>query len=737
MSRTIGRLIRAVGAAVVLLVALAALPTALIVVQGAVAWDWRAMLAQPMSALTAVAAAVGVGWMVWLALVWQVLLDTIAALRGLRRRTMWLPVPLHTAVTAVAGGILLALHALRGGATISAPAGPPTATATATWDAPQPAPSDRDAPPVSPRTDPGLALPGGWLALPVAGAVAAAVALVWVHARRRYSPRPPTGWRRHDPDLVTPAASVRHLLETFRAVVDNGEPDVGPDPDDPTWSDAPPHDPDAGRTPALLDVLPIGELHLTGPGRHDAARGLLVALSAHPGGPPRIVLTADFAAALLGEPHSPTAAASASTPAAGDQHPPDPGVVVFATGAEPDAATPPVDVTPPHPGDPGSGPVPGAARCTIRIAATPGRTACWHVGRDGTVHAVTGRAPDVGRLPVLDRRTTVDILRSLGLLPNPAAAQSPEYDEGRFGHTTAAGVDLTGWPDPPPDTAGEVRRLLLQVLGEVRVLRPHPDGGYSPVLVRRSAAQQILVLLALHRDGRTDDEIQEALWPNVARSVARRRYATTMSELRRALHDAAGRPVLLHHDPAGPPADDTPRRYWLDPAAIQVDVWRLQGLLDAAAATTDRAYRRLLLAAASGMAHGEPAAGWAHEWLRADRERVVRHLLDVHTYLADLEPDDHAALRLLHQALELAPTNEHLHRRVLQRHAAAGDHNGLRRAAATLIEHLTAHNLQPEPATVTLLTTLLTDTGQPPDPPPRTSSGPDMPEGSPDDHSQR
>nr|BFE56438.1 hypothetical protein GCM10020063_009640 [Dactylosporangium thailandense] len=742
--RTLGRALRAAAAAVALLLGLAVLPALLIVVQSTVAWDWRALLGDPQSPATLLALGLGAGWLLWLALLIAVITDAVAAVRGLRRVT-WLPVSLHAAVTAAASGVLLAVYAVRGG-TATTPATAGTVPATATT-----APDAATGPPTAPLPPPpgwaaatavaqGLELPGGWLPLPVATAVGAAVALAWAQRRRDYVPGPPTGWRRNDPDLVAPAASVRHLLRAAHAA-DDGLPDIGTaELGDPAQPDAagPAADPgadggspaaatDPDRAPALLDLLPAGELRLTGPGGHDAARGILVALSALPNGRPRIVRTAGFAAAVLGVPHAPTCSGPPPGHTTGQHKQPTTDVVVFAAGPEPGAAAPVDDR--PAPADPDPSTV-HAVRCTIRVAATPGSGVCWHIARDGTVHALTGPAPTAGRLPILDRRTTRDILTSLGALPPPAADTSqPAPSHHQVDHDIAAANSIEGWPDPPPGTAGQVRRLLIRVLGEVTVLRPHPDGSHSPVSIRRSAGQQILVLLALHRDGLTDSELRQALWPDVPSSAAQRRYATTMSELRRTLHTAAGRPVLVQ-DPADPVRRRHPHR--LDPAAVQVDIWRLQGLLDTAATTDDPTYRRLLLAAAAGVSGGELAAGWTYAWLLEDRERLVRHLLDVATHLADSEPDHHAALRLLHQALQLAPTNEHLHQRVLQRHAAAGDHDGLRRAAATLTEHLTAHSLQPEPATVTLLTTLFTGSPQPTARPPGTGRVmPATPEGNP------
>src|SRR4051812_603387 len=100
--RGLGRLVQAVGATVVVLGVLGVLPTALILVQTAVVWDWRATLAGPPSAVGVFAVLIGVGWGVWLALVVAVVLDAVAAVRGLRG-VMWLPVSLHAAITTTVG----------------------------------------------------------------------------------------------------------------------------------------------------------------------------------------------------------------------------------------------------------------------------------------------------------------------------------------------------------------------------------------------------------------------------------------------------------------------------------------------------------------------------------------------------------------------------------------------------------------------------------------------------------
>jgi two-component SAPR family response regulator len=276
---------------------------------------------------------------------------------------------------------------------------------------------------------------------------------------------------------------------------------------------------------------------------------------------------------------------------------------------------------------------------------------------------------------------------------------------------TGDAPDPGPWPGPPPDEAGEPRRLLVRVLGEPVVLVPHPDGSYSSVHIRRSAGQQILVLLAVHRDGLSGADLKEALWPDVAGHAAHRSFLTTVSELRRTLRAAARQPVLLQRQQTGT-IDGA--WYRLDPDAVQVDVWRLQVLLDAADATTDPIHRHEILNAAAGLylreRSGELAQGWDHEWLAPAREHVARHQIDLHVHLADLEPDHVTAIHLLRRALRGSPTNAAVHARLLHRHAAISDIDGLRRAVATLTEHLAADQLAADPETMRVIDALLANT---------------------------
>ncbi|WP_430788128.1 BTAD domain-containing putative transcriptional regulator [Actinoplanes sp. G11-F43] len=217
----------------------------------------------------------------------------------------------------------------------------PAASASDTADQPQPERSR--------TSSPGISLASGsWLDVGLAAAVAAAIALVWAHRRRRYSPRPLSpDLRLDDPDLapMPPAVTqIRRRLHDDTDTDDHDDADAaaswtppiatptthtlhvsGGDPADPTPledEDEPDEvvtvlpekgahvDADAPRlrpvVPTLTNpaaVWPSSGLGLTGPGAESAARGLLAAALADDdpdAAPSRAVLPSTTAATLLG-----------------------------------------------------------------------------------------------------------------------------------------------------------------------------------------------------------------------------------------------------------------------------------------------------------------------------------------------------------------------------------------------------------------------------------------------------
>jgi DNA-binding SARP family transcriptional activator len=209
-------------------------------------------------------------------------------------------------------------------------------TATASPPTSQPRASDTT------TTDPdGITLPGGWMDLGLATAVAAAGALAWRHRRHRYVPRPLSATPRFDdPDLTPMPPTLRRIKAGLRCrppatpyVDDRPEGGVPADrvrQSDPAVTDGAADDScqqpslddtfaadqaeTGGRplTPAPLTAAdptastwPVAGLGLIGPGASAAARGFLVACLAaddhNPDTHTRVIMPAATAAGLLGD----------------------------------------------------------------------------------------------------------------------------------------------------------------------------------------------------------------------------------------------------------------------------------------------------------------------------------------------------------------------------------------------------------------------------------------------------
>ncbi|MER7008788.1 hypothetical protein ABT297_37895 [Dactylosporangium sp. NPDC000555] len=597
--------------------------------------DGATLVTEPLTAPVLLLAGTVVGWVLW---AWLLSVLVYEVSRRRRRRGpagLRLAVPWHRPVSALAGMLVLLTDASAAYAIppvsgpVTADAAPPTA-ATSSGSA---VPTDATA--ESLIGERGITLGGGWLPLPAAAGVGAALTSLWRHGRRVYRPRPPGRAVREDPAPPTPPTLLAELSDAV-AVADAPPVTIGADPQ--AWL-------------GLAD-LPAGGVGLTGPGAVNAARAILAtAVAAHlaDSGAPAVIATVDDLQTLAG-----TTVAGPGLHTARDL----PEMLDLASRYPADQSSALLLHVQPLPTD-----------ATTQLAATietrpitavlvgpwpPAQT--WHVEADGTVHRPAGTI----RLGVLNQPAAHAILAAVTEAHRITATQTPRLRD-----------ELESQHHGPT-------RLLLQVLGPVDVRTIYPDGSHSSARFRRTAAIKILAYLALHRDGATSDEIKEALWPDVASSLADRRFQVTMSHLRGVLQAAAGVPVL--------PTGQT--RHHLDPATIHVDLWQLHDLLDQAAMNTDEHARRALLHDAIRLDHGELAEGIDADWLYTARESTVRHYIDVYCHLAAAEPDHQRAVDLLRRATRLAPDNEAIHRTLINRLDAAGDVESARRARDTLARHL-------------------------------------------------
>ncbi|GIJ34481.1 hypothetical protein SAMN05216284_114121 [Micromonospora sediminimaris] len=473
----------------------------------------------------------------------------------------------------------------------------------------------------------GIAVPGGWLPRDIADQVTAAAGLIWIRRRRTYRPNPAPQATRADSDLTPLPATVTAIQAATAA-------DPAPTPVE----------------PQPLAVLPSG-LHpegavLAGPGALAAARGLLVTvlLAAPRHHTPQLVITRRAAEKLLGpaahhlQPgpdlriadHNEHAATLLPPPAPTEQRPGKPQALL-------------ITETPP------TGPLADAltAGTTTPIILTPWPAApTWHVDTEGHTHNPRDMSTTGPRVCVLDPTAAADLLTITGHLPPPPPSSNPA-PQPRVPHQTST-------HRAPEDT---ITPLQVRVLGEPALLI-----NGTPLRLRRSAAQQALVFLAVHPNGTDSRHIAEALWPGMPAHRLTGRLYTTLSELRTATR------TITH----GTLIDRTDDRYRLNPTLVQVDLWQFHAAVEHATTTLTApraAWQAVVDAYTADLAHGRT---WP--WLDPHRETIRRTVLDAYAALAAAEPDPKRALAHLQDGLRVDPYNADLHQRTVATLHTLGEH---------------------------------------------------------------
>ncbi|MFV2103159.1 AfsR/SARP family transcriptional regulator [Micromonospora sp. LOL_024] len=600
-------------------------------------WQW---VREPLTEQNLILLLVVLAWALWALVAYLVTATTAtrlwAGVRWLRR--LPLPTPWQATATGMAGAAALTI-----------------ATPTPTLDTSHPdtttstTHTDHDTVEQADPAD-GVSVPGGWLPDGLAEQVSVAAGLVWLRRRRAYLPTRPHHYTGDADDLAPLPATVTAIQTS-----------AGSQPTPPAPAQA------AGMPPFGFPPAGVG---LTGPGAVDAARGLLItALLATMRQPTvEVVITRRAVDMLLG-------------PAAPHLRP-GVGLRIVDTATLP--ATPDATPTPSDRADGGrwvlilDEPPAGSLADTLTTSgvtavalATWPHATTWHVDADGHTHADSTRAGP--RVCVLDAVATTDLLTVTGHLhpPTPDTPTQPQPQvRGRVPRQTA----------PHQDTIHPGKRVLVRVLGQPALL---VDG--TALAIRRTAARQALVFLAVHPDGVDSGVMAEALWPGLPGHRLTARLYTTLSELRTAVRTTTTGIHLI---------DRTGDRYRLHPDHVDVDLWHLHTAVDHAAATlTDHtaAWQAVVDAHTGDLAAGQP---WA--WLDPHRETTRRHILDAYAALATAAPHPRQALAYLQDAIRVDPYNADLHHRAATILTSLGEQAAAADLTARYTRRLTAAGLTPD-----------------------------------------
>ncbi|MFK3980589.1 BTAD domain-containing putative transcriptional regulator [Micromonospora sp. NPDC050397] len=670
--------------------------------------DWpssqqtRSLMAQPLTEQTLTIALALLAWLVWLLLVGTVVIRLIARLRAGARwvRQMPLPTPMQATASGIAGVAVLGVSAN----TTTPQSDTPPPTAAETLDHPsseKPGNQHDQSDSLHRSARDGLVLAGGWVPQSTAEQIAAAGALVWLRRRRSYRPDPSKNPSHDDSDL-TPLPATVTAVQAALAPSPSGGPNAGqPVPTSIEQTTGRPRD---TQSLSLAD-LPTAGLSLTGPGAADAARGMLItALLAglrHPRTPSlvRLITTTPDITMLLGvtdpwvhdvpglhladsvqdavalleaQPHQrpqPDSSPSHTDPPVAV--PDDPLILLIQTPTTSGAAARLTAALRDRDGD----------TIAVLLGAWPQITT-WHVEVTGHSHDVNTPNLAGPRLCVLDAIATTDLLTVIShTQPTQANAhRPPQSKDPQPAPRTVIPRQAPGYDTSPtkPTANPQLQRWKLRILGVPALLC---DG--QTVSVRRSAAMQALVFLAVHRQGATSRQLTEAIWPGVPAHTVTGRLYTTLSELRATIRAASGPDIVHHHHD----------RYQLAQDHLDVDLWRLQAAADEA--TTALVDRSLACQAVVDGYTGELATQQPWPWLDAPRELTRRLVIDAYAVLAAEQHDPHHTLTLLQDAIRVDPLNEDLHRQAVHALAALGNHAAVQELLDNYHRRLTTARLEP------------------------------------------
>jgi DNA-binding SARP family transcriptional activator len=250
-----------------------------------------------------------------------------------------------------------------------------------------------------------------------------------------------------------------------------------------------------------------------------------------------------------------------------------------------------------------------------------------------------------------------------------------------------------------PDIAPALPKAIVKVLGPPQILNADTA---RPV---RAVAWELLVYLAVHRDGAAPEQIEEDIWPRERRRVSAPRLHTTASNLRHALAAAAGADpgqaehyLRKHHG-----------RYQL--GTVEVDLWQLHDASQEEKEAADARQRLAALRCACDAYHGDLAQDLDYDWVTPHRHHTRELALQAHTTLAGLVAGQHPdeAARLLSQAARVAPLAEPVFQEAMRAHHRIGDPEAIRELLRQLSRNLDQVGAEPSDETLELAASLRSD----------------------------
>jgi DNA-binding SARP family transcriptional activator len=261
--------------------------------------------------------------------------------------------------------------------------------------------------------------------------------------------------------------------------------------------------------------------------------------------------------------------------------------------------------------------------------------------------------------------------------------------------TTSIEEDLAPVAEPQAASTTDTPPLVFQMLGRLRLT--HAASEPADIIEAIAPRQrEILVYLALHRDGCRRESLATALWPDAPGDRPYNSFHATLSQLRRALRNAASDAV------AGLVVNED-GHYRLDPSIVTVDLWRLQDALSTRRLASTQHEKIAALRHVPELYRGDLTEAITADWIDAPRESLRREVLDAFSAMIRAVADDpEHMLTLLEQARGMDPYNEAIYRDIMRVQARLGRHDSIPRTLGLLTTALADLDERPAKDTVGL-----------------------------------
>ncbi|WP_328468879.1 transcriptional regulator [Actinoplanes sp. NBC_00393] len=321
------------------------------------------------------------------------------------------------------------------------------------------------------------------------------------------------------------------------------------------------------------------------------------------------------------------------------------------------------------------------------------------VADDGQTAPDADDVPDIGRLAVLDRATTRDLLATTREAHTGEPISSLPATSARSAERVPAAE-----PSATDASSAMDQRVRLRVFGP-----PQIENVVQPGRPLRRKAAELAVYLACHPDGADTDTLAEHLAPDARMNQARQQVHTNASNLRHVFTRAGGAHPNGYVIKKGASA-----RYRLDPDTVYVDLWHFNKLVRRAQHAPP-SERTELLEQACALAVAPLADGCDYEWITPHREQARRSVTEAHLNLAEHLLPDHPqqAATVLQQAIALDSMNEQLYRQAMRTSHALNDPDGIRTQLRALTRALNDIDAEPSEETIDLAEQLLGATRHP------------------------